>query len=283
MVIIKNDSLTVKIAEKGAEILSVTDKCGKEFIWGGDEKFWSGHAPVAFPLCSRLKDDIYYYEGKPYSMGIHGFAQNSLFETESYEEDRVVFLLCSDDETKKMYPFDFEFRVKFELTQNKLEVIYEVKNVSDGKMYFNVGAHEGYDCPGGVSDYTLVFDEEEDFVSTQVNEFGITYKTDVVAPSGKVLPLKDDFFKIDALVFVDVKSRGVTLQKNDGTRKIRVEYPDFPTLLIWTAYGAPYVCIEPWTGLPEREDTTQNIEKRERINIIDSGEVFSRTHTITFD
>ena len=53
---LSNDHLKVAINSFGAEIISI-NKDGKELIWEGNEKFWTGHSPVLFPICGGLKDD----------------------------------------------------------------------------------------------------------------------------------------------------------------------------------------------------------------------------------
>ena len=49
---LKNDKLTAEISSLGAELISVKDGAGYEYIWQGED--WNGHAPVLFPLCGRI-------------------------------------------------------------------------------------------------------------------------------------------------------------------------------------------------------------------------------------
>ena len=62
MITLKNDKLTVKIEELGAEIRSIVCE-GKEYMWGADPTIWSGTAPIMFPICGGLKEDKYLYNG----------------------------------------------------------------------------------------------------------------------------------------------------------------------------------------------------------------------------
>ena len=52
---IQNEQLKVKIKRKGAEICSVIDQNGVEFIWQAEE-VWQRHAPVLFPVVGSLLD-----------------------------------------------------------------------------------------------------------------------------------------------------------------------------------------------------------------------------------
>ena len=181
--IISNDFLTVTISSLGAEIISV-NKCGKEMLWDGNPDFWTGHAPVLFPICGGLKDNKFQYEGKEYNLLKHGFARIKEFKVESKEKEKAVFLLCSDDETLKIYPFKFELRIIYTLEKTKVTVEYNVRNLSDGEMYYSIGAHEAYACDGGIDGYTVEFEKEEDFNSAVLegplltnNTFSVRQKT----------------------------------------------------------------------------------------------------------
>ena len=46
---IKNDQLTLEISSLGAELQSIKDANGNEYLWDGDEKYWNRHSPILFP------------------------------------------------------------------------------------------------------------------------------------------------------------------------------------------------------------------------------------------
>lgn len=52
MIELKNEQLAIRIAELGAELQSVEDSEGREYMWqAGDE--WPRHSPILFPIvCS---------------------------------------------------------------------------------------------------------------------------------------------------------------------------------------------------------------------------------------
>ena len=278
---IKNSSLAVTISSMGAEITSVK-KGGKELIWQANPSIWKGHAPLLFPICGGLKDDKFIYDGKEYIIAKHGFARNSEFEVETASKDNATFLLKSNDETKKCYPFDFELRVIYSLKENELTVTYDIKNTTDGDMYFSIGSHEAYSCPNGISEWNVIFDKEEDLIATPVDGPLLTYDESILAKNTRILPLKDEYFEIDALVFQNLKSRKLTL-KNDRTGdKIKIDFDGFPYLLIWTKPNAKYICLEPWCGIPDFLDSDFDITKKKGIMCLQKGEDTIRTHKILF-
>ncbi len=105
-VIIENDILKATIEAKGAELSSVFHKEHQlEYMWSGDAAYWGKKSPVLFPIVGTLKDDSYIFNGKKYTLSRHGFARDYTFEVENHTEDKVSFLLTSNAETLKNYPF----------------------------------------------------------------------------------------------------------------------------------------------------------------------------------
>ena len=47
-VVITNGDLTATISTLGAELQSLTDSAGREYMTDGDPAFWSGRAPILF-------------------------------------------------------------------------------------------------------------------------------------------------------------------------------------------------------------------------------------------
>ena len=262
---ISNGIITAVISTRGAELKSVV-KNGCEIIWEGKSDVWAGQAPLLFPICGGLKDDKFVFEGKEYTLQKHGFARTTEFEIESATDTSATFLLKSNEETKTVFPFDYELRVTYTLVDNKIEVGYSVKNAGSGDMYFSIGSHEGYACPGGIEEYSLVFDEEESFTCNVLNGNLLEYNTYSVG-EGRELPLKYDFFAIDALTFLNLKSRGVDLVHRATGKRLRVEFDGFDYLFVWTkpkAY-ANYICIEPWCGIPDFVDSDFDFTKKRGI------------------
>ena len=283
LITIKNESIKVEISTKGAELRSA-QKDGKEYIWNGDPDVWAGRAPVLFPICGGLKGDKFVFEGKEYSVIKHGYARMSEFVVESHDVDRVVFLLESDDESKKMYPFDYEFRVCYFLDGESLNVEYNVTNTAEnGEMYFSFGGHEGYMCPEGIEEYSLVFDKTERLTTNVLHGNLLSDEYEVLGESITEFPLKYDYFKVDALTFLNLKSRRVSLVHKDGNRQVDIDFEGHDYMFVWTMAGknGKYICIEPWCGVPDFEGSSFDFTQKKGINKLGAGETFSRVHKIT--
>lgn len=280
MITLNNGYLTVKINETGAEIKSILYS-DAEYIWEGRPEVWNGSCPLLFPICGGLKDDKYVLDGKEYKLEKHGFARKKTFTVESHSVDCATFLLCADESTKKSFPFDFELRIVYTLVEKTVKINYSVKNSGDDTMYFNIGSHEGYYTPEGIEDYDVIFPEKETLTSTVLYGNLLSDQCQPIIKDSNVLPLYDKYFIVDALVFTDLKSRSAILRNRKTGRAVKVDFPDDKYFLLWHKHGAPYICLEPWNGIPDRVNSSYNISEKEGITALKGKCEYKHTHSIT--
>lgn len=279
--VLKNNDLSVKISNLGAELTSIIDSDNEERLWQGDSASWTGQAPLLWPICGCLTDDKYTFKGQTYKMESHGFGRDREFLIEYADDKKVVYLLESDEESRKIYPFDYQLRVSYELEDNKINVTYTVNNKSDDYMYFSIGSHEGYVCKGDTSNYCVTFENEEFLKNALLNGPFLNGKSENVKQDGAQLWLSDEDFKAhDTLIFRDIKSKSVMLKGKHSEKTITVEYPDFDNLLLWKFPGAEYLCIEPWCGLPDYDGIVSELPEKPGIIKLEKNGVFERTHSI---
>jgi len=240
-----------------------------------------GQAPILFPIAGGLKDDKYILNGKEYTLQKHGYARFCEFEVGHQSENSAQFILRSDSKSMAIFPFEYELQIIYTLVKNKLEVKYVVENKSKDTMYFSIGAHEGYSCPEGIEEYSIIFEKKETLDHWVLNGNLLEYKTERIIENSDVLQLDYKYFAIDALVFKNVKSRSVILKHNKSNKKVKVDFDGFDYLLFWTKPGAPYICIEPWCGIPDHVDSNYDITKKEGIQKLAAGAAFERIHSIT--
>lgn len=281
-VVIQNERLRVEISLLGAEILRIQDAEGIDRLWDGDPAFWKGRSPVLFPLCGALKDDTYTLAGKPYHLMKHGFASASVFAVEQLEEAGVTLLLAGDARAFPGLPSAFAFRVRYALEGSALRVAFEAENLGDAAFYFSCGAHEAYACPEGIEAYRVVLERPETLDRCVLEGSFLSGETEPVPMEPGVLPLHAGLFSNDSLVLASLGSRAVTLESTAHARTVRVEFADFPYLLLWTVPGAGFLCIEPWHNLPDALDTDQRIEHKPGMIRLEPGETRTLTHTVHF-
>lgn len=278
LVTIKNEQLTVKISSLGAELQSIVDAKGAERLWQGDPAFWTGRAPILFPVAGGFREDCYEWAGQRYPMPKHGFVRKREWQVEEVRENQATFLMQDQVEG---FPFDYDLRAVYTLKGNQLEVAYAVSSRDERPFCFSVGAHEAYATPEGIEDYEIIFDEEERLEISVLEGNLIKHETKLLAEKSRVLPLKYDYFAVDALVFRSLKSKAVTLRGGQAGHTIRVEFPDHPVLMFWTKPGAGYFCIEPWCNAPDFVDADYRIDHKPGFMCLTKGQTITRRHVIT--
>lgn len=243
---IKNEKLSVTIAAHGAELSSIYDKANdRELVWQADPAFWNRHAPVLFPNVGKYYGGHFTYNGTDYPMGQHGFARDTEFEQVASGENFVTYRLCADEESKKVYPFDFVLEITHRLNGNRLTVEWNVKNTDDKEMYFTIGGHPAFNVnvlpDTDFEDYSLVFKEgtEKLYYVLLDAESGtaIGDKVYELELTDSKYALKKDMFDKDALVFDGGQIEWAALALPDGKPYIALESKGFPNFGIWSKPG----------------------------------------------
>ncbi|MBQ8203286.1 MAG: aldose 1-epimerase family protein [Clostridia bacterium] len=278
---IENKFLVVEIEELGAQLKSIKDKSGTEYLWQGDERYWKDRAINIFPFVARLTEGKYTLGGKTYEMNIHGFARNMNYTVDRVSESEVSFTITETAETLKAYPYKFEFTINYKLVDNKLINTYIVKNNDTKQMYFGVGGHPGFNVPfekeTEFEDYYLEF--EGDGENLRVNFSEDCYVLDGFTPftldNGNKLNLKHNLFDDDAIVLKNA-AKSVMLKSDKVDRAVRVTYEGMDYLGIWhkPKTDAPYVCIEPWSSLPSRKGIIEEFETKPDLVSIGVGDTY---------
>lgn len=287
MITIESDLLRVVVNQVGAELTRIQSiQSGKEYLWDANPAVWASHAPVLFPTIGALKNNTYFFEGKPYQLPKHGFVRNNTaVEVVAQESSSVTFGLSTSEATLASYPFEFKFLITYSLEGNKLTVAHEVVNTGSTPLLFSLGAHPGFRCPinegESYEDYFLEFEHKETAQTWELASDGLVSNTTIpVLDNSAILPLHSHLFDKDALIFKNLRSRKVTLKSKKSAQSVTVDYPDFNYLGVWAKPEANFVCIEPWLGIADSFDTDQNLATKEGIQTLDAGKKFEATYTV---
>jgi len=286
MYTIENELLKVTMRTKGAELDSIYHKKEQlEYLWSGDAAFWGKKSPVLFPIVGTLKNDAYFFKGKEYKLGRHGFARDMEFTVSRQETDSITLTLKSNEDTLQKFPFAFRFDIIYSIKDNYLVVAYHIVNMGDEEMYFSVGAHPAFKVPltAGISyeDYSLVFNNVEDAPRWPISKDGLIEETPMLLlEHTDTLPLRKELFFKDALVFKHLQSDKITLQSSTSPHGWSVSFPGFPYMGIWAAKNADFVCIEPWCGIADGVGSDQQLEHKEGIIRLDAKGVFACRWTL---
>ncbi len=272
----------------GAQLNSLV-KNDTEYLWQGDEKYWSGQAPVCFPIAGVLPDGKANAFGKPCEMKRHGVARINLFEVYEAYENSVTFIQQSSEKTRAQFPFDYELKIKYTINGDTVTNEYIITNTGEEKLPFVIGGHPAFNCPLSddeeFEDYRVVFDKpitrpclRPDHHSGLVH---VDESFDVMAGSD-TLELRHNLFEEkDALIFYGCEAKAATMIGKNG-KGIKIEFNDMNTLLIWSAVGnAPFVALEPWTGISSCNDEDDTFEKKRGMTVLNPNETISFRFKIT--
>lgn len=276
---IQSSDLQVSISNTGAELMSIRGSGGTEYLWQGDARYWQDRAPNIFPYVARLTRGQYTYQGKTYHLPIHGFAPTAPFAVTEKQENAVTFTLESDPEYYEMYPFHFRFSIRYAVEGNTLLVRMQVENRDEKAMYFGLGGHPGINVPleedVSFEDYFLEFPP----CALRRVEFTpacfITGKEDPFPLENGRLPLHHDMFDDDAIVLKGVPGQ-VTLRSEKGRHRVTLTAPDLPVYGFWhmPKTDAPYICLEPWSSLPSRQDVVEDLQTQPDLICLEAGKTY---------
>ncbi len=283
---LENDVLKVAITSRGAELENIYSKQTKlEYLWDANPAFWPKKSPNLFPIIGGLKNTEYSFEGKKYSLGRHGFARDNDYVVEEIDALNIKFTLYSNEQTKTNYPFDFVFSIIYSIEKNVLKCKYVVQNISSDKMYFSVGAHPAFRIPltndTNYNDWYLEFQQNENADLFPLDKEGlIKIESTPFFKDTQKLPLTKELFYNDALVFKNLKSTQIDIKSDKSENGLKIEFKGFPYYGIWSAKDANFVCLEPWCGIADIENTDGNLINKEGINVLESNEIFEREWTV---
>ncbi len=290
LVYLENKFCKITFSTLGAEMVSfISKRDNSQRVWQGDEKIWNGQAPLLFPFIGRLKDKEYTHGGSTYQIASHGFARTTEFNIVSEREDEIVFSLENSDETKKLYPFDFKLEIRYTLKDNTLTKTHKTTNTGSEIMYYEVGGHDGFNvCTAEnecMKDYYLDFGNIESFDTLCLDENLMLDKQPkkIEIPDGKLF-LDMEVFKGDALVIHKPSFKSVRLRSIKSDKEVKVDFEDFDTIAFWTRYidfDTNYICIEPWTTLPDCNFIGKELSEKIDIRKLEVGESEELTFTVT--
>ncbi len=285
-----NNLFKIEVQQKGAELCSIKSlTTGHEYMWDANSNIWGSFAPVLFPIIGCLKNGITKYEDKKYSIPKHGFIRyNNNIKLRQKTANKLIFALKYDSELLKIYPFKFEFEISFGLIGNKIEVEHRVINLDKKPMLFSLGGHPAFKCPVNNNekyrDYYLEFEQEETVSTYDLTTTGLVKNTTrPIINKSNILTLDDNMFIKNALIFKELKSRKVALKSKKSSYRLSVSFNDFNYLGIWAKPHANFICIEPWLGITDNDNTNGLLENKEGILKIDAGETFNAKYTIEIE
>ena len=257
---------------------------GRDLLWPSDPAIWSQISPILFPVVGWLKDGVR-VAGRHYPLGLHGFAAAQVFTLESRKPSEARLVLADNEATRALYPFAFMFAVEYKLSPGELRIALEIENRGSGPAPYAVGLHPGFRWPfdgAGRDRCRVVFEKPENGEIPVIAPGGlISQRRRPIPIKGDVLDLTDELFAHDALCFLPPASRRLRFVGASGA-VIEMALGDFPYAALWTRPGAPFLCMEAWTGYSDPEGFAGDVFQKPAIRALAPGERARHAATYRF-
>ncbi len=279
---ISGSGLSARIKADGAELCSLQDESGREFVWQALPA-WPRHAPVLFPIVGRLAGDTLRQGGASFKLTQHGFARDRRFTLALKAADHCTWVLEDDADTRARYPFPFRFEVSYTITGRELHIGFDVDNPGEAPLPASMGAHPAFSwpLPGAASKagHVLTFEHPEPAPTRRVAGGLLQPQTEPSPLEGRVLRLDDRLFARDAVIFTQLASRWVRMEAQ-GAAGLEVGWDGFAQLGLWMKPGAEFLCIEPWRGYASPEGWDGDFAGKPGVFHVPPGGRISATHRV---
>lgn len=286
MIAIASQQLSAEIDPQGAQLFSLRDSAGRDLQWYGDPAIWKGRAPILFPIVGAVAGNRYRLDGAEYSLSRHGFARDRLFSVVEAGPASALLRLDWDRESFKLYPFRFQLDLLFALTDASLKIAATVRNLEDDKsLPASFGFHPAFRWPLPYGEpreaHRLQFEKDEPAPVRRLDSNGLLTPERFQTPvrNGK-LPLRDELFEADAIIFDALSSRRIRYGAERGPQ-LDIEFPGMPELGLWTKPGAGFICIEPWHGFADPEGFSGDFRAKPGMALLPPGTEKSFTMSIS--
>ncbi len=280
---------SAQIDTMGAQLISLQNASGMEYLWQGDPMYWNGRAPILFPIVGELRNERTMINGREYNMKRHGFARRMEFAKLSSTPSSAVFSLQASEQTQNQYPFEFVLMVTYRFHESALITEFNVTNLGKEPMPFVIGGHPAFNCPLSndecFEDWAVEFEQNEtaDCPQFDLEKRIISFQKRIsILKNEKTILLQHSLFNQDALVFDSLKSKKIKLYSRKSGQGVEMDFADFPYLGIWSAANnAPFVALEPWTGCDTAEDEDDNFLGKRGMKLLQPQQNAVNSFTVT--
>ncbi|MDF2885288.1 MAG: galactose mutarotase-like enzyme [Clostridiaceae bacterium] len=198
-----------------------------------------GGIPILFPLCGQLPNGKYELNGLEYSMKNHGLARINNWEVidkSTGDNASITIKFQSDNITKKSYPFDFEFILKYSLKGGKLSISHEFKNKSNSIMPMSIGYHP----------YFNVKDKTNVYYDTNATQLLDSNDMKIKLVSRENIDISES---VESKLLLDHIGNSFSFNLKGLNRKFTFTCDHyFKYMVVWSVIGKDFICVEPWSA-----------------------------------
>ena len=251
---------------------------------------WKNHATILFPIVGGLKGGVSRTEDgtEVRFPRLHGYARQHAFAlveaSDRGDHFLLLYRLAENGATLAQFPWRCTLEVAYRLYADRLDQAMTVINTGPRPMPYQIGWHPGFNAPfgsGAKADCHLRLPEG------RAIRLG-NDATCLLTGENAEIEFAGDFrfteTEIDRTYMFDLSAtlparRAVTLLDPDESFGVRVRFPDYPHLGLWSDANAPFLCIEPWQGMDDSVDQ-EPFDRKFGIQILPPGRTDTRRASI---
>lgn len=269
---LKNENISVELLPKRGGLVSSIKWQESEILYPPEldpqaTSAWvHGGMPLLFPFAGRVFDEgrqgLYEVEGRKYPMPIHGFVYAKEWSVVDQSDEFVELSLRYSDKTLSLFPWLFQLHYRIELAEKGVKFRLHVEHL-DGSKRKAVLVGEGAKLEQGSEDSYLASPMP---VSPGIHPYfllkggfklesvGADHQFDVQPDGslGKTRPFSDQSLSSqhceNTILHHDDFSEALLQTENF---RLRVFSKDCQYTVLWSSDLSKYVCIEPWSGVPD--------------------------------
>lgn len=211
--------------------------------------------PVLFPsvgVSNGSQPDHWDHGGRPLLMPMHGWARDVYWHVVEADQRSATGVLIRNTGIRVGFPFDFELRLRYALENGGLTLSTTLTNNDKQPFPYALGFHPYLRAPlgGGRREDCRV-----DLPAGVRVKSGDAWRTLERAPeAARTVDLTNAELP-GSIVLTETGARALEVQDRAAKLATRVSVEDsegdYPVWVVWSsAPDAPYVCLEPWTDLP---------------------------------
>jgi galactose mutarotase-like enzyme len=243
---------------------------GQDIFYLDEERFANpelsvrGGNPILFPICGNLPDNSYTYNGKQYLLKQHGFARDlpwNAVASLNLEGVSLQASLLANEQTKSVYPFDFQIDFTYHIKGSTLTVNQHYINKSSQVMPFSAGFHPYFRVQDKTQlSFEIPSQEYQDQKTKENHRFNGSF----------------DFNRDEIdVAFKELSGQSASID-NSRKLKLTLDYDDgFSTLVFWTLKDKDFYCIEPWSA------PRNAINTGEKLTLLQPGASYSTFFKLT--
>lgn len=231
-----------------------------DYAWNTEINDLPGGIPFLFPVCARIARNnqvgVYLFEGKQYQLKIHGFSWFEKWSVQQAQSDAIELILKDNENTLACYPFRFEIKLKYIISNGKLTCHQTYRNCEENKsMPYYAGFHPYFLTPQKekvILDFHAICRLKYNENLTDIVGEQSLFKTPV--------NITDPEINEQLCVLGENKLATLTFANGEILKTTVFGAPDiFSYLQLYTIPDKPFFCVERWMSFPNALNTVSGV------------------------